>query len=706
MPPNYPPQNVFRSSRAVPPPYHPPPKVLGFTCSITTQWLFAKALILIAGITFLISSLYLPILLNRYEVSRQHDAAMDSIHITAVESNPIISSPLKDTTPDKLSRLQLRKDDEKGLRNQGNPPPPKKDEIIQKAHSLKQHVDIKQQPKHNQNGTMNNNSTTPFHKDEEGRIPYSITIQQLQLLPPFPRPLTLNRGVSGLPLSQTPALIGAQRGKIHCDVQVDHLAYWNEPVGDFDVAFVSPFASTTETKNKYVTFENDPGGWNNIRMSMEIVAVFAAATGRILVLPPDMPLYLSNKRDKKGKTKRSVGDFFPMTSPNMKHTGHLQVIRFEDFIQLQDIQAQYPYENEKEKQAVLAGANSCILMRISEVSCFGPYDYMRRIGYSIGKEDTVNATASMEQFDAMATCLIFDEDVVKQSDPSMRINSTMALNVLDSEKQNKTRTFCENREPIFYDQYIEKQPIFHFRTQDSSSRMLNHFYSFLHFTNSRIGNHYLRFVRDFMHYHDEIYCAAGKIVLALQTESKQRGYGNADLDEEGGGGYSSFHIRRGDFQYPDVKISAQEWYDNTKELFPQKPMPTELMYIATDERNKTFFNDLAMHYDLRFLDDYWELASLGDLDPNFMGMIDKIVSSRARVFVGTWFSTFTGYINRMRGYHGITMHNSWYGTLDRKERMQNFSLPTGNYIGRDWHVCWVGIDGDSVPAAEGNITRL
>lgn len=34
------------------------------------------------------------------------------------------------------------------------------------------------------------------------------------------------------------------------------------------------------------------GGWNNIRMCMEIIFIFAAATGRTLVMPPDQPLYL------------------------------------------------------------------------------------------------------------------------------------------------------------------------------------------------------------------------------------------------------------------------------------------------------------------------------------------------------------------------------------------------------------------------------
>ena len=41
-----------------------------------------------------------------------------------------------------------------------------------------------------------------------------------------------------------------------------------------------------------MTFEPDNGGWNNIRMAFETVAVFAHATGRTLVMPPAQRLYL------------------------------------------------------------------------------------------------------------------------------------------------------------------------------------------------------------------------------------------------------------------------------------------------------------------------------------------------------------------------------------------------------------------------------
>jgi hypothetical protein len=74
------------------------------------------------------------------------------------------------------------------------------------------------------------------------------------------------RGVSGLPLDQTKAVLGAKRAKITCDASVSDLAYWNEPQGDRDYMFETPYQDNTPgSKPKYLAFSMDGGGFNNIR---------------------------------------------------------------------------------------------------------------------------------------------------------------------------------------------------------------------------------------------------------------------------------------------------------------------------------------------------------------------------------------------------------------------------------------------------------
>jgi hypothetical protein len=162
-------------------------------------------------------------------------------------------------------------------------------------------------------------------------------------------------------------------------------------------------------------------------------------------------------------------------------------------------------------------------------------------------------------------CLIFDKDVYNNQE-------------LSEENKMSIEEFCgDKRKQYFWTSEIAEHPLIHFRAGDKEWRLLVHFYNFHHFTDPAVGNYFKRFVRDFLHYHDSIYCAAGKIVKALQAEGMHRGF---YVDENGAGGFSAMHIRRGDFQYKKVKIPAEEWYENTKEVWK----PKEIIYIATDER--------------------------------------------------------------------------------------------------------------------------
>lgn len=73
------------------------------------------------------------------------------------------------------------------------------------------------------------------------------------------------------------------------------MVYWEDIPAD--ESFVSPFFRQGETK--YLTFEPDGGGWNNIRMAMESVIGLAVAMGRTLVMPPQKKMYLLGKGDHK-----------------------------------------------------------------------------------------------------------------------------------------------------------------------------------------------------------------------------------------------------------------------------------------------------------------------------------------------------------------------------------------------------------------------
>jgi hypothetical protein len=69
-------------------------------------------------------------------------------------------------------------------------------------------------------------------------------------------------------------------------------------------------------------------------------------------------------------------------------------------------------------------------------------------------------------------------------------------------------------------------------------------------------------------------------------------------------------------------------------------------------------------------------------NPNTHGMIESIVCSRAKVFAGTYFSTFTGYIHRLRGYHGLGEATYYHS----KHYLMNLQIAKsrGHGFSREW----------------------
>ena len=88
-------------------------------------------------------------------------------------------------------------------------------------------------------------------------------------------------------------------------------------------------------------------------------------------------------------------------------------------------------------------------------------------------------------------------------------------------------------------------------------------------------------------------------------------------EPEGNGEFDTFHVRRGDFQFKDTRIDAEQVYENTKDILS----PNATVFIATDERNLKFFDPLREHYDIKTLSDFPGL--LKDVNINHFGMIGK-----------------------------------------------------------------------------------
>ena len=429
--------------------------------------------------------------------------------------------------------------------------------------------------------------------------------------------------------------------------------FWRRPT-PHDLSYTSPFASIApDAQPKYVTFEPDVGGWNNIRMQMETVLVFAASTGRILVLPPDQPMYLLNK-GKGHHNEHSFADFFPFDY--IQHM--VRVITMDEFLLREAVTGRlrhavtglptYPPGNVSSFRGTIAKERNVMWDYLRNATTCPPWKCMREY-LVIPRFPGFNASEDEAAAEYAKRQLVF------AGDPKFGMTRTARV----------------------YDAYWHTQKVIHFISKPGSGhRLLQHYYTFLHFQDSSMDRLYKRFVRDFVHYIPLIHCKAASII--------------ARLLEAGNGTYSSWHVRRGEFQYKETRLPADQLLANVGHLIPQN----EVLFIATDEHDKSFFQPFRTRFPkIFFLDDFTDLAGLSTLNPNYLGMIDQVVCTRGRQFMGTWFSTFTGYITRMRGYHGLADNSTRYTDLKHRDRFQGEAeLPRFPFYMREFPLAWRGID--------------
>lgn len=403
------------------------------------------------------------------------------------------------------------------------------------------------------------------------------------------------------------------------------MVYWEDIPSDNQ--HVSPLKR--KGVSQYLTFEPDNGGFNNIRMAMETVLALSFAMGRTLVLPPEQPMYLLRKSGKDGKEQRnkfSFNHFFHMEAIHNEHPG-LDIISMKEFLEVEAMVGNFRSPHGK---VTFPPGNKTDWDGASDVENL--YKWLRKASHVSHWDPDVCPVVFPASSDPRDIEKLNEmRDAINKDPPRYKdfVGKPTPVNATTYERLREASG--ERKELCIYDEKMQAAPFVHTPvSHEMKARLLVHFYAFLFFQDWRQDLWMKRFIRDHVRYVDEIQCAAARVVDAVRERARGRDPGNNPE-----GLFDTFHIRRGDFQFKKTRVSAKEIYEQSKKVLVENAT----IFVATDERDKKFFDDLREHYDVVFLDDF--LSDLGDVNTNYYGMIDQLVSSRGRNFLGCWFSTFT-----------------------------------------------------------------
>jgi len=533
---------------------------------------------------------------------------------------------------------------------------------------------------------------------------------------------------------------------------VEEMVYWKDIPQD--LLYKSRFASN---ETRYLTFDTDLSGFNNQRMVWEINLVTAIVTGRTMVLPRGR--YVSHLEQ---HGTLALHEFFNLQEmPNFQVMGVDEFIRKEGTIDKLHIPTNftdfYERNNHRIKRELLKNGTTVYHVDTNNTDYHDHYllDRFREIVCQvtkIGKKPCSNFTKWIERRHAVYSkendswfyVYFLDEFFSKHPkvySPPWGTNRCVLTipsnNSADPERMHdwidfgfkKSNSWMQRRLPFVghpaevnapptlrlaqmyqdreglcvYSEDVQTQKYFHMQDRvEVKSRLIGHWYDYMFFEDWREDLWAKRFVRDKIRYPDSLQCASARVVAQLRKLALQH---NSD------GKFHTMHIRR-----TDLTKAYSEWGvdKDASEIYyefavKRKIIPRDsVVYIATDEKEKSWFDVFLKQYKaVYFLDDFIDL--IPEVPVRHYGMIDQLVCTKGENFVGTFYSTFTGYINRLRGYHSQKQNStpaiiqqgripSWfYGPPEHIEDYQRFEPIGTSFFALEYALAWRNIDYDVDP---------
>ena len=220
--------------------------------------------------------------------------------------------------------------------------------------------------------------------------------------------------------------------------------------------------------------------------------------------------------------------------------------------------------------------------------------------------------------------------------------------------------------------------VLHFATDHKEGlRWLTHFYSVLWFEGLEEDRRFKRLARDALRYRDEVHCIAARIVAELDALALQQQLANNENGENGegmGGSNSDGSTRSSNKNSQEVEggvggqVGAAGFTGGSlrstsaagtsssrrrRSAWPRSwrrratsCCPASSCTLPRMTRTRRSWIRFARRVtQCARLGTSWTKKELQGLaNPDWVGMIEQVVASRGRVFVGTYWSTFTGFI--------------------------------------------------------------
>lgn len=260
------------------------------------------------------------------------------------------------------------------------------------------------------------------------------------------------------------------------------------------------------------------------------------------------------------------------------------------------------------------------------------------------------------QFDSFCKETNLEPNLESLKNISQIITDKSVLEVVNFEKINTPEEFLKGREEVLYDKKFDLTKIIYF-----DKNLLGSFYQ------SVYSKHDIRLnqlICKHLTYRKDIRDLAWKFINILEDRT-----------------YHSLHIRRNDFQYKDLNISSEEIVENIQQQIPKGSK----LYIATDnDINDEIFQIFRDNYHVFFYEDLEKILKPGEFDPNWIPIVEQLICSRAKKFVGNKFSTLSSYVYRIRGYMDDISDKKYYINTEKYDSQKQVDFLSDNDYVASW----------------------